>query len=147
MILAVQFALSTDDPYPSSNWIIVLHTVDLSVRETRSSASFNLRKYSRWFVVPLLRIYCYCFILGDCYGFLKEKMGKRSDSSGTNGGDRYLNRKILSGKMIDKRSEEKRRTLSFVFDKEIFLRNYCIYARVTHLIYDIYCKSGNRRRV
>lgn len=45
MILEVQFALSTDDPYPSSNWIIVLHT-GLSVEKLERWFQFGGSKYA-----------------------------------------------------------------------------------------------------
>lgn len=53
--MILQFALSTDDPYPSSNWIIVLH--GLSVREARVSICAG-GKYGWWngssFLLPHL---------------------------------------------------------------------------------------------
>lgn len=74
--MILQFALSTDDPYPSSNWIIVLH--GLSVREARVSICAG-GKYGWWngssFLLHTFELY---FILGlSLPDFLK--LGKNGE--------------------------------------------------------------------
>lgn len=77
------------------------------------------------------------FHLGGLLRLLKGENGEEEWFFRNERGDRYLNRKILSGKMIDKRSEEKRRTLSFVFDKEIFWE-IIVFTRVLRIWFTIF---------
>lgn len=82
-MILLQFALSTDDPYPSSNWIIVLHA-GLSV-EKLEFASFNSGEVNTCFESGEIFTYSDSFYLGEVleawkkFGELRSNLLERKE--------------------------------------------------------------------